>query len=86
MHAIATGPFGQVLASRYLPFTEQAKRIIWKKKDLDSSSCPNGADEDFEPAFYSRFRVRGVSSLRVIGASVFPRIPHIFVALPYLYG
>jgi choline dehydrogenase len=42
-------------------------------------SCPIGADGDPMAVLDSRFRVRGVRNLRVVDASVFPRIPGIFI-------
>lgn len=44
-----------------------------------SCSCPIGADEDPMAVLDSRFRVRGAKSLRVVDASVFPRIPGLFI-------
>lgn len=44
-----------------------------------SCSNPIGADGDPKAALDSRFRVRGVSGLRVVDASVFPRIPGYFI-------
>jgi choline dehydrogenase len=44
-----------------------------------SCSCPIGADGDPLAVLDSRFRVRGVNGLRVVDASVFPRIPGIFI-------
>lgn len=47
-----------------------------------SCTCPIGADGDPTAVLDSRFRVRGVEGLRVVDASVFPRIPGYYVALP----
>ena len=44
-----------------------------------SCSCPIGADDDPMAVLDSRFRVRGVQNLRVVDASVFPRIPGTFI-------
>ncbi len=44
-----------------------------------SCSCPIGADDDPMAVLDSRFRVRGVRNLRVVDASVFPRIPGTFI-------
>jgi choline dehydrogenase len=44
-----------------------------------SCSCPIGADGDPMAVLDSRFRVRGVQNLRVVDASVFPRIPGLFI-------
>jgi len=46
-----------------------------------SSTCPIGADNDPMTVLDSSFRVRGVSGLRVVDASVFPRIPGTFTAV-----
>lgn len=47
-----------------------------------SCSCPIGADDDQNAVLDSSFRVRGVNSLRVVDASVFPSIPGIFIQAP----
>ena len=44
-----------------------------------SCSCQVGADGDPMAVLDSRFRVRGVKNLRVVDASVFPRIPGLFI-------
>jgi len=44
-----------------------------------SCSCPIGADDDPMAVLDSRFRVRVVRNLRVVDASVFPRIPGTFI-------
>jgi len=44
-----------------------------------SCSCPIGADSDPMAVLDSRFRVRAVRNLRVVDASVFPRIPGTFI-------
>jgi choline dehydrogenase len=47
-----------------------------------SCSNPIGGDSDPMAVLDSRFRVRGVNGLRVVDASVFPRIPGTFIVLP----
>jgi len=47
-----------------------------------SCTCPIGADGDPMAVLDSKFRVRGVQSLRVVDASVFPKIPGFYIALP----
>jgi choline dehydrogenase len=52
-----------------------------------SSTCPIGRDDDPMAVLDSNFRVRGVDSLRVVDASVYPTIPGTFTALStYLVG
>ncbi len=52
-----------------------------------SCTCKIGADSDREAVLDSSFRVRGVKDLRVVDASVFPRIPGFFiVSSVYLVG
>ncbi|HSQ57294.1 MAG TPA: GMC family oxidoreductase, partial [Gemmata sp.] len=44
-----------------------------------SGTCRIGADDDCDAVLDSRFRVRGLKGLRVVDASVFPRIPGFFI-------
>lgn len=46
-----------------------------------SCTCPIGTDEDPMAVLDSKFRVRGVDGLRVVDASVYPRIPGTFTAV-----
>ncbi|CAG8202558.1 hypothetical protein PENNAL_c0031G09090 [Penicillium nalgiovense] len=46
-----------------------------------SCTCPIGTDDDPMAVLDSDFQVRGVSGLRVVDASVYPRIPGTFTAL-----
>jgi choline dehydrogenase-like flavoprotein len=46
-----------------------------------SCTCKIGADDDPMAVLDSQFRVRGTSGLRVVDASVFPRIPGLFIML-----
>lgn len=47
-----------------------------------SCTCPIGADGDPMAVLDSNFRVRGVDGLRVVDASVFPKIPGFYIAVP----
>ncbi|MEU6549247.1 GMC oxidoreductase [Streptomyces sp. NPDC046915] len=47
-----------------------------------SCTCRMGRADDPSAVVDSRFRVRGVDRLRIVDASVFPRIPGFFVAAP----
>lgn len=44
-----------------------------------SCSCPIGADDDVTAVLDSESRVRGTYGLRVVDASVFPRIPGFYI-------
>jgi len=47
-----------------------------------SCTCPIGADNDPMAVLDSSFRVRGVDSLRIVDASVFPKIPGFYIVVP----
>ncbi|EJD43980.1 alcohol oxidase [Auricularia subglabra TFB-10046 SS5] len=56
-----------------------ARDVVWGHHA--SSTCPIGAEDDPLAVLDSSFRVRGVSGLRVVDASVYPRIPGVFTAV-----
>lgn len=65
--------------------TDAAERAVLKTQAYShhiSSSCAIGADNDPLAVLDSKFRVRGVASLRVVDASAFPRVPGAFPVLP----
>lgn len=47
-----------------------------------SCTCPIGPDGDANAVLDAKFRVRGTSGLRVVDASVFPKIPGFFIVTP----
>jgi choline dehydrogenase len=47
-----------------------------------SCTCKIGSDSDPHAVLDSKFRVRGVKGLRVVDASVFPKIPGFFIVMP----
>jgi choline dehydrogenase len=47
-----------------------------------SCTCKIGGDKDPDAVLDSSFRVRGTKGLRVVDASVFPKIPGFFVVMP----
>src|SRR5262249_41595988 len=53
------------------------KHVAWGHHA--SGTCRIGNEDDPEAVLDSRFRVRGVAGLRVVDASVFPRIPGFFL-------
>lgn len=63
---------------------EQVKQFIRNEAwgHHASCTCPIGPDGDPKAVLDSRFRVRGVRNLRIVDASVFPRIPGFFIVLP----
>lgn len=47
-----------------------------------SCTCPIGADDDPMAVLDSNFKVRGATGLRVVDASIFPKIPGFYICLP----
>ncbi|KAK3991127.1 hypothetical protein QBC44DRAFT_349503 [Cladorrhinum sp. PSN332] len=75
--------FGEILPGEEVGSEEEIKQYI---KDQSwghhaSSTCPIGADGDPMAVLDSKFRVRGVKGLRVVDASVYPRIPGTFTVI-----
>jgi choline dehydrogenase len=81
---LATGPLEEVNPGRQVQTPEQVKEFIRNEAwgHHASCTCPIGADGDAKAVLDSRFRVRGVSNLRVVDASVFPKIPGFFIVVP----
>ncbi|KAK1758872.1 hypothetical protein QBC47DRAFT_293866 [Echria macrotheca] len=73
-------PTEEDLPGRFVDSDEDVERYIqdgaWGHHA--SCTCPIGADGDPMAVLDSKFRVRGVKGLRVVDASVFPRIPGTF--------
>lgn len=76
-------PIDEVLPGKQVGTPEAvaqyAKDVAWGHHA--SSTCPIGADNDPMAVLDSSFRVRGTTGLRVVDASVFPRIPGTFTAV-----
>jgi choline dehydrogenase len=52
-----------------------------------SCTCPIGHQDDPMAVLDANFRVRGTTGLRVVDASIFPRIPGFFIATAvYMIG
>lgn len=81
---VVTGPLEEESPGRHVDSTEQVQDFIKSEAwgHHASCTCPIGADGDPKAVLDSRFRVRGVSNLRVVDASVFPRIPGFFIVVP----
>jgi choline dehydrogenase len=60
---------------------DQVREFIQNEAWGHHASCTNkiGGDNDALAVLDSRFRVRGAQRLRVVDASVFPRIPGYFI-------
>ncbi|KAI0406814.1 hypothetical protein F4802DRAFT_77301 [Xylaria palmicola] len=83
------GAFGESAPGRDLEDEAAVKR--WLREEAwghhASCTCPMGPDGDAMAVLDARLRVRGVDGLRVVDASVFPRIPGFFiVAAIYTMG
>jgi choline dehydrogenase len=78
------GTFKEVWPAKNVSTEAQMKD--WIKREAwghhASCTCPIGADGDKNAVLDSKFRVRGVDGLRVIDASVFPKIPGFYIVLP----
>ncbi|KAI8629205.1 hypothetical protein F5Y19DRAFT_434355 [Xylariaceae sp. FL1651] len=65
-------------------YTDEAAIKQWLRDEAwghhASCTCPMGADADPMAVLDSNLRVRGVDGLRVVDASVFPRIPGFYIA------
>ena len=63
---------------------ERLREFIQNEAWGHHASCTNkmGVDGDRMAVLDSRFRVRGTSGLRVVDASIFPRIPGYFIVTP----
>jgi choline dehydrogenase len=76
-------PVTEILPGKDVKTPEQiatyAKNTAWGHHA--SSTCPIGADGDKMAVLDSNFNVRGTAGLRVVDASVFPRIPGTFTAV-----
>jgi choline dehydrogenase len=65
--------------------TEAEMKEFIKREAWDHHACctnPIGSDSDTKAVLDSRFMVRGVDGLRVVDASVFPKLPGYYIVLP----
>ncbi|KAI1131683.1 choline dehydrogenase mitochondrial precursor [Nemania abortiva] len=69
-------------------YNTDEKLLEWVKEEAwgHHASCSNkiGADNDPMAVLDSNFKVRGTRGLRVVDASVFPKIPGTFVVVPIM--
>jgi choline dehydrogenase len=78
------GSFDEVLPGRDAASDDQVGEFVKNEAwgHHASCTCPIGADDDPGAVLDSRFRVRKTSGLRVVDASVFPKIPGFFIVVP----
>jgi choline dehydrogenase len=78
------GSFKRVWPPTNITEPEDLKEFARNEAWGHHASCtsPIGPDSDPMAVLDSQFRVRGVKGLRVVDASVFPKIPGFYVALP----
>jgi choline dehydrogenase len=78
------GDFSEVWPGNNVTNEKQAKQFLKDEAwgHHASCSCSIGADNDPMAVLDSQFRVRGTEGLRVVDASVFPKIPGFYIALP----
>lgn len=76
--------FNEVWPGRNVSTDDELKEFIKKEAWGHHACCtaPIGADDDPNAVLDSDFRVRGTDGLRVVDASIFPKIPGYYIALP----
>jgi choline dehydrogenase len=78
------GAFSQVWPAANVTSEQDLKSFIKDEAwgHHASCTCPIGADNDPNAVLDTNFKVRGTEGLRVVDASVFPKIPGFYIALP----
>ncbi|MBE3010168.1 GMC family oxidoreductase N-terminal domain-containing protein [Microbispora sp. NEAU-D428] len=81
MERTGTGVRGEVLPGKAVRGAEELRRFVRDEAWGHHASCTAriGPPGDPMAVVDSRFRVRGIRGLRVVDASVFPRIPGFFI-------
>lgn len=84
---MATSPANKIAKQEALPGAsvnsdEQIADFVQKEAWGHHASCTNKIGLPGESVIDSKFRVHGVQNLRVVDASVFPKIPGFFIAVP----
>lgn len=78
------GSFSEVWPGADVSSTEDLKDYIFRESWGHHACCtaPIGTDEDPTAVLDSGFRVRRTAGLRVVDASVFPKVPGFYVQVP----
>ncbi|KAF9771522.1 hypothetical protein IL306_010845 [Fusarium sp. DS 682] len=78
------GDFPEVWPGEQVNNEKKAKQFLKNEAwgHHASCTCPIGPDDVPMAVLDSEFKVRGTESLRVVDASVFPKIPGFYIALP----
>ncbi|KAJ9200367.1 CAZyme family AA3 [Paecilomyces variotii] len=78
------GSFAETWPGTNITTEEQMKDFIKREAWGHHACCtaPIGADDDPNAVLDGDFRVRGVDGLRVVDASIFPKIPGYYIAVP----
>lgn len=78
------GSFERIWPHTNISTPEQLKEFARNEAWGHHASCtaPIGSNDDPMAVLDSEFRVRGVDGVRVVDASVFPKIPGMYIALP----
>jgi choline dehydrogenase len=78
------GDFDEVWPGNNVTQKEDAKQFLMDEAwgHHASCTCPIGSEDDPMAVLDSEFKVRGTEGLRVVDASVFPKIPGFYIALP----
>lgn len=81
---LLSAPFTEVSPGTSISNTAQVQAFIKNEAwgHHASCTCPIGVPTNKNAVLDSSFRVYGVSGLRVVDASVFPKIPGFFIAVP----
>jgi choline dehydrogenase len=81
---VLNGSFSETWPGPDVSSLEQIKQWITDEAWGHHACCtaPIGADGDPMAVLDSKFRVRGTRGLRVVDASVFPKIPGLFIVVP----
>ena len=86
LNLLPGSPFKEFFPGPEVQSDEELGDYIKNRAWGHHASCTNpiGADNDPNAVLDSKFRVRGVSGLRVVDASSFPKIPGVFITAPIL--